>query len=213
MRGIGRGLKWGIKRGAFCLLLAPGAVYSQDYQGDAETFTTLGERFRHYVHRTYTSPERLAFLVADTGIGHILNDPVQWGRHPESFGLRLASNYGSRVVANTIEFGLGAVLQEDTRYRSQGLHGLRKRIRSATVAAFTARGPDGKTKAAFSRFGATAGVVLISSTWHPCRASASGLAQAVGFGVLGKIPDNLLAEFSPDMRSVGREAFRAIFRR
>ena len=213
MRGIGRGLKRAIKRGSFCLLLAPSALYSQDYTAGGETLSTVGERFRYYLHRTYTSRPRLAFLLADTGMGHAMNDPEAWGRQPRSFGVRLASNFGRRVVANSIEFALGAALQEDARYRSSPEQGLRKRIRHATVAAFTARLPDGKIRPAYSRFGATAGGVLISSTWHPRAASASDRLLAVGFGVLDKIPDNLLDEFSPDMRKVGRRAFKTIWRR
>ena len=200
-----------IQQGAFCLLFASGALYAQDYPSAEDAFSTIGDRFRYYLHRTYTSRPRLAFLLADTGMGHALNDPEEWGRQPRSFGVRLASNFGRRVVANSIEFGLGAVLQEDARYRSSPEPGLRKRIRHATVTAFTARLPDGRIRPAYSRFGAIAGGVLISSRWHPGAASSSDLLLDVGFGVLDKIPSNLLDEFSPDMRRVGRKVFKTIW--
>lgn len=206
-------LKRVIRRVAVCLLLGCNAGYAQGKNSSADGFATLGDRFRYYVHRTYTSRQRLAFLLADTGLGHALNDPEEWGQEPHTYGLRLASNLGRRAVANSIEFGLGAVLDEDTRYKTSQLHGIRQRVRYATVAAFTARVPGGRRRLAYSRFGATAGGVLASSMWHPKPASASDLLQGIGFGVLNRVPDNLLDEFSPDMRNVGKKAWRTIRRR
>ena len=90
---------------AFCFLSALSSAYPQESL--AVSYTSLEDRFRYYLHRTYTSRQRLAFLIADSGVGHLLNDPEEWGREPKSFGRRLGSNFGTRVVRNTIEFGLG----------------------------------------------------------------------------------------------------------
>ena len=187
---------------ALCFLLASGAARAQQ-ASNSDTFSNLDERFRYYLHRTYTSRQRLLFLAADTAIGHALNDPVEWGRAPNSFALRLSSNFGRRVVANSIELGASALLRDDARYRRSNLQSIPSRVRYAALAAFTARVADGGKRPAYSRFIATSGGVLISSRWHPRCASGSDLALGIGFSVLGKIPDNLLDEFAPDLRRAG----------
>ena len=193
-------------------LCAWSAVSAWPQSVPAELEPTFQERFQYYVHRTYTSRERLAFLVADSALGHLQKDPKEWGRSPECLGMRVASNFGRRVVSNTIEFGLGAALHEDTRYRPSDLGPLRQRIWYATTSAFTARVPDGKTRFGYSRLGAIAGGVWVASTWHPGVKSASDRWLDVGFAALGKVPDNLLSEFSPDMRRTGAKMARAVWR-
>lgn len=202
-----------VGRGALYFLLAAGAAHAQQPGADRDTFATLGDRFRYYLHRTYTSRPRLLFLAADTAIGHALNDPEEWGQAPKTFAMRLSSNFGRRVVANSIEFGASALFEDDARYRRSDLHGIPARVRYASIAAFTARLPDGGRRPAYSRFVATTGGTLISSRWHPRCASGSDLALGIGFGLLGKIPDNLLEEFGPDLRKTGGKVARALRRR
>jgi hypothetical protein len=203
----------GIFRATAACVLLTGAAFAQAPQPGLDDFTSLGDRFRYYLHRTYTSRSRFVFLLADTGLGHALNDPEEWGQEPKTYLMRLSSSLGRRIVANTIDFGLGAALQEDTRYRRSELHGIRRRVRYATSAAFTARMPDGSSRPAYSRFGAVAGAVLVSSQWHPRPASASDLALDIGFSIIGRVPDNLLDEFSPDMRRVGLKAWQTLRRK
>jgi len=199
------------KLALFCWAVT--SICGQSLPPDQETLPTARERFRYYVHRTYTSRQRLAFLLADTGLGYALNDPEEWGQAPGSFGARLGSNFGRRFVANSIEFGLGVALHEDARYRSAQLTSLPQRVWYATKAAFTARASEGRTRLAYSRFGAVAGAVLAGSTWRPTPASAPDLLAEIGFSLAGKVPDNLLDEFSPDMRRAGHKVLRTIRRR
>lgn len=195
---------------AFLFVVLPISVWSQTTPS-GPSLPTLRERFHYYVHRTYTSRERLAYLVADSALGHLQGDPPQWGRDPETFGVRLASNFGRRVVSNSIEFGLGALLNEDARYYPLGYGSWRQRIWHATTGAFSARGPDRATGFGYSRLGATAGGILIASTWHPRASSPSEHAEEIAFAALGKVPDNLLSEFSPDLRRTGKRVVRAVW--
>ncbi len=178
-----------------------------------EPLPTPRERFHYYLHRTYTSRQRLAFLLADTGLGYALNDPAEWGQAPGSFGARLGSNFGRRFVANSIEFGLGMALHEDARYRRAQVDSLRQRVWYAAKSAFLARASEGRTRPAYSRFGAVAGAVLAGSTWRPTTVSTPDLLAEIGLSLVGKVPDNLLDEFSPDMRRAGKKVVRTILRR
>jgi hypothetical protein len=204
--------KWTAKSLVFALL-ASVPLHCQTTAPEALRLPALGERFRDYLHRTYTCRERLTFLAADAGIAHFLNGPEEWGRGPETFGFRLASNFGARVVANSIEFGAGAALEEDSRYRRSGLTGFRKRAAYAAASAFRARRPGGETRFGYSRLAATTAGVLISSTWQPRSVPARELAGSIGFGLLGRIPDNLLDEFSPEIRQAGKKLRRKVSRR
>jgi hypothetical protein len=202
----------GRARIALCFFLAAGAAGAQQ-ASNSDTFSSFDDRFRYYLHRTYTSRQRLLFLAADTALGHALNDPVEWGRAPNTFAMRLSSNFGRRVVSNTIELGASALLHDDARYRRSNQRGIPARVRYAALSAFTARLEDGGKRLAYSRFIATSGGVLVSSRWHPRCASGSDLALGVGFSLLGKIPDNLLDEFAPDLRRAGEKAIRTLRRR
>ncbi|HYM09380.1 MAG TPA: hypothetical protein VEU62_01540 [Bryobacterales bacterium] len=196
--------------GALCFLFALTPAWAQDGGSGPETFSGLNDRFRYYLHRTYACPERTIFLLADSGLGQMLNDPAEWGQGPETLGYRIASNLGHRIVANSIEFGLGAALREDARYRSPHLRGLGERVRYAAKAAFTARREGAGAEFAFARLGATAGEVLIGSLWQPRPVSAPDLLAGIGFGMLGRVPDNLLTEFNPDMRRAGGRILRRL---
>lgn len=199
-----------MKRLAFLLVVLPISVWPQATPAEP-SLPTLHERFEYYVHRTYTSRERLAYLVADSALDHLHKDPKEWGRDPETFGVRLASNFGRRVVSNSIEFGLGALLNEDARYFPLEHGPWRQRIWHATTGAFTARGPGGTTRFGFSRLGATAGSLLIASTWQPRVCSPSERVEGIAFAMVGRVPDNLLSEFSPDLRRTGKRVVRAVW--
>ena len=199
-----------MKRLGFLLVALPICAWPQATPSE-QSLPTLHERFQYYVYRTYTSRERLAYLVADSALGHLQKDPPEWGRDPETFGVRLASNFGRRVVSNSIEFGLGALLNEDARYYPLADGTWRRRIWHATTGAFTARGPGGTTRFGFSRLGATAGSLLIASTWQPRVCSPSERAEGIASAMIGRVPDNLLTEFSPDLRRTGKRVVRAVW--
>jgi hypothetical protein len=163
----------------------------------------IEERWRHYVHRTY-SWQRMAMLGVDSVFDQFMREPREWGRGPASYGYRYGSGFGRRFVRNSIELGAGIALKEDTRFRPSGEKGLLRRIRYASTNAFLARGPDGERTFAYSRLAATVGAPLIASTWHPCHRSPGHYAESVGFGYLGHLQNSLLTEFSPDMIRLGK---------
>jgi hypothetical protein len=169
-------------------------------------------RLQQYLYRTY-SWQRMTLLALDTGIDHALQDPKSWGNGPGGFACRYSSSFGRRMVRNSMELGLGAVLDEDLRFIPSGTASMRARIRYAVVQAFTARRPDGSLEPAYGRFGATLGAAVVSSSWRPGGLSGSRTLECFGFSLLDHMQNSLLTEFSPDLRRFGVRVLNGIQRR
>jgi hypothetical protein len=178
----------------------------------ASTTFDWEQRWHHYLYRTY-SWQRLSLLSAETSLDHLLRQPREWDRAPDSYGYRLASGLGRRMVRNTIELGAGAALGEDTRFRASGKRAFGARIRYAFLQAFMAYGRDGKPRFAYSRLAATMGGMAVISSWGPQPVNAQMYFERVGFDFLGQLENSFLAEFGDDMKSVGRSVRKRVFRK
>jgi len=172
----------------------------------------IEERWRHYVNRTY-SWQQMALLGLDTTFDHALQEPHEWGRSPESLTYRYSSNFGRRVVQNSIELGAGILLREDTRFAPSQKEGFLRRVGMAATGAVMAQNERGNRRFSYARLAATAGALLVTSTWHPCGRSPEHLLGRVGDSYLGHLQNSLLTEFSPDMRRFGKKVGAHFFGR
>jgi hypothetical protein len=127
-------------------------------------------------------------------VGH----PSEWQEGAEGYGLRFAHTYGMHVVRQSIQFGAGALLDEDTRYVPSGETRFGPRLKYALISPFIARSHTGKRRVAFSTIGGMAGAAFISRTWqppsnsHPADAMSSfGVSVGVAVGM------NVVHEFFP----------------
>lgn len=176
--------------------------------GSRNSFTPA-ERFGYYVHRTY-SPHRLAVLGIETGIDHALRQPACWDQGAGSYATRYARALDRRMIRNTAEFGAGLLTGEDLRYRPLTPGRLRGRVWHAVRGAFVASMPGGGERPAYTRFVASAVAELSTAHWTGQRITAGWLAGALGSGALDQIETNLLDEFAPDIRRVGRRLRRSM---
>jgi hypothetical protein len=198
----------------FLLALAGCFAYPQDQQtltkAAAKKFD-FKARTTWYIERTYTDFWPQANLVGGVAVDDfVLGDEKRWGNGMPGFGKALAPAYGQRVINNTTEFFLGALIGDDARYRSSEKRGLIKRSMHATLGAFTARTESGKTHPAYSRIIAITTGTLISNRWRSDPKTDYDLTDALVFGVTDKIQDDLAQEFSPDLKRFGRKAWRKI---
>lgn len=168
----------------------------------------LGDRFQAYLRRTY-SWQRMSMLALDTGIDSVLGDTA-WGRGFDGFGCRYAHRFGRRVVGNSIEFAAGALLREDLRYRSSLDTAKRARVQHAVKSAFLAYRDDGSRGITYARFAGYSGRALISATWCPQPLSAARIGRDAGFGVFDQVSNNLLHEFSPDLKRFGYRTWNSL---
>jgi hypothetical protein len=190
------------------LLIAacPGARGQDDSSAAAVPYTGR-ERLDTYVERTFLSKSRLAFLLVDTAEDHLLRQPRGWELGSCGWATRLGSNYGRRLIRNTIELGAGALLSEDTRYVPSAVPGIAPRVRHAVVSAFTARSDSGRRRPAYGMFAAMTATAFIVSVWQPRAVSPGHVMRGVSFSLLDRVPDRLLDEFAPDMKRFGKRVW------
>ena len=192
----------------FVFLLAAGCPGARG-QDDTTTGPYTGrERLDFYVERTFLSKSRLAFLLADTAEDHLLRQPRGWGMGSCGWATRLGSNYGRRLIRNTLELGAGALLSEDSRYVPSTVPGIAPRVQHAVISAFTARTNSGRRRPAYAAFAAITATAFIVSVWQPRAVSPGHVMRGVSFSLLDRVPDRLLDEFSPDMKRFGKRVWR-----
>jgi hypothetical protein len=172
---------------------------------------TVEDRLNHYVHRTF-SPERMALLGADTAVEQLFDRSHDWHSGSRGFMHRYSSNFGSRLVRNSIELGAGMALGEDTRFEVSGKSGFASRLAFAASGSVLARDGQGKRGFSYARLAATVGGTLITSIWRPCANSPRHHMEEIGSGYLGHLQNSLLTEFSPDLLRFGKKVRTAIFK-
>jgi hypothetical protein len=172
---------------------------------------TFQKRLQWYAKITYTDRSRLVWLVGEVTADDFLFDGVgKWGSGLSGWGKSLAAVYGQRVIANTTELFVGQLIGDDARYRPSGKKGVTRRVWYATNHAFTAQARSGNTRPAYSRCIAVTTGALVANQWLPHPKTGADLTRTLIFGVTDKIQDDLLAEFSPDLKRFGRKIWRRI---
>jgi hypothetical protein len=78
------------------------------------------------------------------------------------------------------------------------------RIKYASAHAFLAVGPENRTEPAYARFAGMTGTALIEPVWQGRTLSASCFGETIGFRLLDQVQNNLLIEFSPDLKKLGK---------
>jgi hypothetical protein len=200
----------------FLLALAGCFAYPQDRQTSTKAIEKFDfkARFTWYAKRTYTDPWPHANLIGGVAVDDfVFGGEKRWGSGLSGLGKALAPAYGQRVINNTTEFSLGALIGDDARYQSSEKRGIVKRSLHATIDAFTARTGSGKTHPAYSRIIAITTGTLISNQWRSDPTTGYNLSGALVFGVTDKIQDDFIQEFSPDLKRLGHKALRKIYHR
>ena len=180
---------------------------------DPDYYSSDRERFNGYFHRTYADPSRLGWLLIDSAKDTWSKDPHQWDRSPQSYSMRVASGWGRRIARNTAQYGFESLLHEDSRYRPSHEKGLRRRVTFAIRNSVLAYRPDGSIGPAYGRMAAGVVGAAISSTWHPQSIDACTLLGGIGQSAMDRASNNLLTEFEPDLKRVGRKTWNQIFRK
>lgn len=191
------------------LLLAAATVHAQTFEKPADPvyYPSLRARLNAYVFRTYTDPQRLAWLLVDSAEDHWTHSPDLWDDSAKSYGYRVASGWGRRIVRNTTQFGFEAILGEDTRYRPCRCTEFRKRFYYAVSHSVLAWHADGSVGPAYGRIASGVVGAAASSTWHPQSIGAGTLVLGIGDAALDRAGNNLLTEFTPDLKTFGRAAW------
>jgi hypothetical protein len=194
------------------LFFAPGFTDAQDepQQAAAGKFDFKAQ-ITWYTQRTYTDPWRHGYLIGEVTLNDFMfGESKRWGTGLSGWAKSLAPVYGQRVISNTTEFAFGTLIGDDARYRRLEKGGLVTRSLHATVGAFTARARTGYTRPAYSRIIAITAGTLIANRWRSDPKTGGDLTRALVFGVTDKVQDDLLREFSPELKQFGHGIWRKV---
>lgn len=166
-----------------------------------------------YLKRTYLDPKRHILLLGEVAFDDYASGGLEkWGSGISGYGKSLAPAYGQKVINNSVEFAAGAIIGDDARYRMSTSHGFMKRGLHAIGATFTATDKTGRIRPAYSRIVAISGALLISNQWRPRPLTGLSLGDALIFNVTDMAQDNLLTEFTPELKRLGNKIWHKVHR-
>jgi hypothetical protein len=147
------------------------------------------------------SPQAVLETIPGTLFDQARNFPEDWGRGPDGFGKRFASQYGQFVISELIVSGVSALHHEDPRYFPSTDKGAWKRARHAIASTFVCRNVSGGNTVALSVPAGVFGAWAIATRWSPPDVQGGGSILKWGsFGMLMKVGGNVLHEFWPDVK-------------
>jgi hypothetical protein len=167
---------------------------------------TQAERLRWAIRSTI-GPQAVVGGVIRSGLQTWTNSPREYGPGWEGFGRRNALRLPGSAFTNLIEGELGSLWGEDPRYPRLGEGAVGGRVWNAIKFAFVAKHVDGHTMPAYARYIALPASNALQNTYRPdSQTDFRHTASRIGFGFVGGMVSNSVAEFMPDI-------FRAAFRR
>jgi len=160
---------------------------------------TLKQKYLYSLDRV-VGPTRLVGFVAHAGLDQVWKKPEQWGSEPESFGYRMASNFGTHLLKETIGFGVRAADGEDPRYFRSGQGSAWKRTGYALEHTFWVHKDDGTMMPAYSVMIADCMTPAIAQQWRPGPFTGLREVRSGTLGMAGSALTNVWLEFWPDVR-------------
>jgi hypothetical protein len=153
------------------------------------------EKFRQYRFDAF-GPYAFAKAIAAGGFQQSSGAPPEWGTHWDSFGVRVASNFGIQVVTTSARYGMARLLHEDAAYYRRECTGFLHRVRHALVSIVIARhGEDGHTYFSISGLASPYIGTLTAMAWYPERYGYKDGLRMGNYNLAGQAAGNLAFEF------------------
>ncbi len=167
----------------------------------------LGQKYLYSLDRI-AGPTAWLSYAAGAEIDQLWKKPGNWGDNSASFGERMASHLGMRLVHENIAFGVRALDHEDPRYFRLGHGNVLNRVKYAAVHTFAVHNDNGSLMPAYSLFVSSLATPAIARAWRPEPLTFGREAHGGGIGLSVGIVQNLWREFSPDLRQMLPKRFR-----
>ncbi len=176
---------------------------------------TLRDQARFYFRHTYDPGSLLipalpaAIIMADPPKRY----PREWKDGGQAFGRNFGDAFAVQTAANTGKFLAGSILREDPRYFPDTKHAVAHRIVYALFFTVVDRSTRGRPRLALSNLAGAAAGGFVGRAYLPDRYSDNIHAgQRSGGLFVGYIPTqlvgyatgNLVSEFTPDFKALGR---------
>jgi hypothetical protein len=157
------------------------------------------QKYLYSVNQVFTGPVWIGFAV-HSAIDQFRDTPNQWGRNADSFGMRMASHFGTSLLRETTAFGVREADHEDPRYFRSGEGSNWSRTKFALKRTFMVHNDRGSIMPAYSSIIADYATPFLVHEWRPER-----FTPAIGFrnGTISLgigAATNVWREFWPDVR-------------
>jgi len=178
------------------------AAQAEAASTEADEFAPMtdSERLRNYLTGTF-GPAALERTAASAELMQLRDIPIEWGRNPSKYGVRLGSAFAQHFIRGTLQYGVSSALHEDNRYQRSGRNGIWKRTGYAISSTFLARRPNGRRRFSLSKVGSAGGAAFISRAWLPGSIATAGAgASSFGLTIAFDVGSNVFREFWPDLK-------------
>jgi len=161
---------------------------------------TVAEKFDYRIVQSFGLR---GFAGAGFGalIGQGRDVPREWGEGWGAYATRYASDFGTNLTRQSMEFGLETALHEDPRYFPSEEKGFRARMKNVLLQTVVTRTDSGKETFAWARMGSAFGAGEFANLWQPRSTGTPGAGLTRGCIMLGgDLAYNFLQEFVPFVR-------------
>lgn len=142
-------------------------------------------------------PYPISTAAASGGIQQAYGTPPEWGQGWDSYGVRLASNYGIQLITTATRYAVAEAFREDTIYYRCACHGFFPRLGNALISTVTARrGADGHRVFSLAAIGAPyAGTMSAVLGWYPSRYEPMDGFRIGNYNLAAHAGQNIALEF------------------
>lgn len=157
---------------------------------------TEHEKIRNFAFDAF-GPYPFIAAAASAGIQQAYTTPPEWGQGWDSYGVRLASNYGIQLVTVSTRYALAEAFREDTIYYRCACRGFFPRLENALISTVTARrGADGHRVFSLAAIGAPyAGTMAATLGWYPSRYEPMDGFRLGNYNLAAEAGENIALEF------------------
>jgi hypothetical protein len=158
------------------------------------------EKWHFYLRSTY-GPVSFAYSLAGAGTKQARNAVPEWGQGMEGYSKRFGSNFGQKVIENSIKFGLGGLFKEDPRYFPSNRSGIIRRALYAAKEELVSHKDSGDIRPGYTRIIAATAGVLVARRWYPEPDRTIGRCiGAIALSITLAAGKNAFNEFWPDIK-------------
>jgi hypothetical protein len=153
------------------------------------------QRLRQYKFDAF-GPYAFGKAIAAGGYQQMHSVPPEWGSGWDSFGVRVASNFGIQLVTTTARYGIAQLFHEDAAYYRCECTNFFHRVSHAVISTVIARhGEDGRTHFSISSLASPYVGTMTALAWYPERYGVKDGFRMGNYNLAGQAVGNLALEF------------------
>ncbi|HZU26499.1 MAG TPA: hypothetical protein VFA04_13320 [Bryobacteraceae bacterium] len=150
-----------------------------------------------YLHQTFGAGAIAGSLFSSVAVSLVSRSP-DWGEGRERYVDHFGAAVAARTLRQSIEFGAGALLQQDEHFSPSSATGIKARLKSALYRSFFVPGREGD-EFAFPRVAAAVGTGWAVHEYHPFRRGNLNPWVQTGEVLSGYVARSFWHEFGPDI--------------